>query len=127
MIAKQIRRTGSCRESRLVPARLGRDPARDRARRSRTALPRRPALLRGRAGAGRVGARVRARRPAAALAYDEPEVQQVRRDVHAWWIPLLGDELVCVTTLAVDAVRYGGAVTAAAPAPRCSAAPAAAR
>jgi hypothetical protein len=51
--------------------------------------------------------------PDAALPYDEPEVQQVRRDALAWWIPLLGDELVCVTTLAVDAVRYGGAVTVA--------------
>jgi hypothetical protein len=48
---------------------------------------------------------------AAALAYDEPEVQQVRRDALAWWIPLLGDDLVCITTLAVDAVRYGGAIT----------------
>jgi hypothetical protein len=49
----------------------------------------------------------------AALAYDEPDVQQVRRDALAWWIPLLGDELVCVTTLAVDSVRYGGAITVA--------------
>lgn len=49
--------------------------------------------------------------PAAALAYDEPEVQQARRDALAWWIPLLGDDLVCITTLAVDAVRYGGAIT----------------
>jgi len=48
---------------------------------------------------------------AAVLAYDEPEVQQVRRDALAWWIPLLGDDLVCITTLAVDAVRYGGAIT----------------
>lgn len=51
--------------------------------------------------------------PAAALPFDEPEVQQVRRDALAWWIPLLGDDLVCLTTLAVDAVRYGGAVTVA--------------
>jgi hypothetical protein len=51
--------------------------------------------------------------PAAALAFDEPEVQQVRRDALAWWIPLLADEFVCLTTLAVDAVRYGGAVTVA--------------
>ena len=50
---------------------------------------------------------------AAALRYDEPEVQQARRDALAWWIPLLGDELVCVTTLAVDAVHYGGAITVA--------------
>jgi hypothetical protein len=51
--------------------------------------------------------------PDAALAYDEPEVQGVRRDALAWWIPLLGDELVCLTTLAVDSVRYGGAITVA--------------
>ncbi|MBA2765065.1 MAG: hypothetical protein H0U42_10350 [Thermoleophilaceae bacterium] len=49
--------------------------------------------------------------PAAALAFDEPEVQQVRRDALAWWIPLLGDALVCVTTLALDEARYGGAIT----------------
>ena len=49
--------------------------------------------------------------PAAALRFDEPEVQQVRRDALAWWIGLLGDALVCMTTLAVDASRYGGAIT----------------
>ena len=49
----------------------------------------------------------------AALRYDEPEVQQVRRDALAWWIPLLGEELVCLTTLALDASRYGGAITVA--------------
>ncbi len=48
---------------------------------------------------------------AAALAYDQPEVQQVRRDALAWWIPLLGDALVCLTTLALDEARYGGAIT----------------
>jgi hypothetical protein len=47
------------------------------------------------------------------LRFDEPEVQGVRRDALAWWIPLLGHELVCVTTLAVDASRYGGAITVA--------------
>lgn len=47
----------------------------------------------------------------AALAFDQPEVQQVRRDALAWWIPLLGDALVCVTTLALDEARYGGAIT----------------
>jgi hypothetical protein len=46
-----------------------------------------------------------------ALPYDHPEVQQVRRDALAWWIPLLGDRLVCMTTLALDAVRYAGAIT----------------
>lgn len=49
----------------------------------------------------------------ARLPFDEPEVQQVRRDALAWWIPLLGDELVCLTTLAVDSVHYGGAITVA--------------
>jgi hypothetical protein len=50
---------------------------------------------------------------AALLPYDHPEVQQVRRDALAWWIPLLGERLVCLTTLAVDSVNYGGAVTVA--------------
>jgi hypothetical protein len=49
----------------------------------------------------------------AALRFDEPEVQQVRRDALAWWIPLLGDSLVCLTTIALDASRYGGAITVA--------------
>lgn len=49
--------------------------------------------------------------PEAALEYDHPEVQQVRRDAMAWWIPLLGDSLVCLTTLALDEARYGGAIT----------------
>jgi hypothetical protein len=47
----------------------------------------------------------------AALRFDEPEVQQARRDALAWWIPLLGDSLVCLTTFALDASRFGGAVT----------------
>ncbi len=50
---------------------------------------------------------------AAALRYDEPEVQQARRDALAWWIPMLGDELVCLSTLALDASRCAGAVTVA--------------
>lgn len=50
---------------------------------------------------------------AAMLPYDAPEVQQVRRDALAWWIPLLGHRLVCLTTLAVDSVNYGGAITVA--------------
>jgi hypothetical protein len=50
---------------------------------------------------------------AAQLPYDTPEVQQARRDALAWWIPLLGDRLVCLTTLAVDTVHYGGAITVA--------------
>jgi hypothetical protein len=48
---------------------------------------------------------------AARLPFDQPEVQGVRRDALAWWIPYLGENLVCVTTLAVDSVHYGGAVT----------------
>jgi hypothetical protein len=40
-------------------------------------------------------------------------VQQARRDALAWWIPLLGDELVCLTTFALDASRYAGALTVA--------------
>ena len=47
----------------------------------------------------------------ARLPFDQPEVQQVRRDALAWWIPLLGDALVCLTTLALDPVNYGGAIT----------------
>jgi hypothetical protein len=49
----------------------------------------------------------------AALPYDMPEVQQARRDALAWWIPLLGPSLVCLTTIALDAVRFGGAITVA--------------
>jgi len=48
---------------------------------------------------------------AAALPYDQPEVQQVRRDAYAWWIPLLGDDLICLTTLALDESRCAGAIT----------------
>jgi hypothetical protein len=51
--------------------------------------------------------------PSAALRYDEPEVQQVRRDALAWWIPLLGDDLICLTTFALDASRCAGAMTVA--------------
>jgi hypothetical protein len=49
----------------------------------------------------------------AKLAFDQPEVQGVRHDALAWWIPLLGDALVCLTTLAVDSVNFGGAITVA--------------
>ena len=49
----------------------------------------------------------------AALRFDEPEVQQARRDALAWWVPLLGDAFVCLTTFALDASRYGGAMTVA--------------
>ena len=47
----------------------------------------------------------------AKLAYDQPEVQGVRRDALAWWIPLLGDSLLCLSTLALDEAGYGGAIT----------------
>jgi hypothetical protein len=49
----------------------------------------------------------------ATLRFDEPEVQQARRDALAWWIPLLGSAFVCLTTFALDASRCGGAVTVA--------------
>lgn len=49
----------------------------------------------------------------AALPFDTPEVQQVRRDALAWWIPLLGEAFICVTTLAVDTVRFAGAISVA--------------
>jgi hypothetical protein len=49
----------------------------------------------------------------AALRYDEPEVQQARRDALAWWIPMLGDDLVCLSTFAIDASRCAGAMTVA--------------
>lgn len=47
----------------------------------------------------------------AALEFDQPEIQQLRRDALAWWIPMLGEALVCLTTLALDEARYGGAIT----------------
>jgi hypothetical protein len=47
------------------------------------------------------------------LPFDDPAVQQVRRDALAWWIPLLGESFVCLTTLAFDAVNYAGAITVA--------------
>jgi hypothetical protein len=49
----------------------------------------------------------------AAIRFDEPEVQGARRDALAWWIPLLADSFVCLTTLAVDGSRCGGAITVA--------------
>lgn len=51
--------------------------------------------------------------PAARLRYDEPEVQQARRDALAWFIPLLGPALVCLTTIALDASHMAGAITVA--------------
>jgi hypothetical protein len=49
----------------------------------------------------------------ARVPYDMPEVQQARRDALAWWIPMLGDAFVCLTTLALDAVHFAGAITVA--------------
>lgn len=49
----------------------------------------------------------------ARVPYDEQEVQRARADALAWWIPLLGDSLVCLTTLSLDAVHFGGAITVA--------------
>jgi hypothetical protein len=49
----------------------------------------------------------------AVLRYDEPEVQQARRDALEWWIPIVGDDLVCISTFAVDESRCAGAVTVA--------------
>jgi len=51
--------------------------------------------------------------PEAKLRYDEPEVQQARRDALEWWIPMLGHRLVCLSTFSIDASMYGGAVTVA--------------
>ena len=48
-----------------------------------------------------------------AIRFDEPEIQQARRDVLAWWLPLVGRELVCFTTLVLDESRCGGAISVA--------------
>jgi hypothetical protein len=45
--------------------------------------------------------------------FDFPEIQQARRDALAWWVPLLGEALVCITTLALDSVHCVGAITVA--------------
>ncbi|WP_354700319.1 hypothetical protein DSM112329_00588 [Paraconexibacter sp. AEG42_29] len=49
--------------------------------------------------------------PAASVPFDDPAVQQARRDAYAWWIDRLGAALVCISTLALDGSRYGGAIT----------------
>ena len=49
----------------------------------------------------------------ARIPFDQPEVQQARRDALAWYVPMLGDDLICLTTLSLDAVHYGGAITVA--------------
>lgn len=51
--------------------------------------------------------------PSAALRYDEPEVQQARRDALAWWVPMLRDDLICISTFALDSSRCAGAITVA--------------
>jgi len=45
------------------------------------------------------------------IPYDDPAIQQARRDALSWWLPLLGDALVCFTTLALDSVHCVGAIT----------------
>lgn len=47
----------------------------------------------------------------ARVPYDDPVVQGVRQDVLAWWIPMLGSSLVCLTTLALDESHCAGAIT----------------
>lgn len=47
------------------------------------------------------------------IPYDVSELQQARRDVLAWWIGLLGDSFICMTTLALDTVHCVGAITVA--------------
>jgi hypothetical protein len=47
----------------------------------------------------------------AVVRFDDPEVQQARRDALAWWIPLLGDDLICLSALAVDGSLCAGALT----------------
>ncbi len=49
--------------------------------------------------------------PAATVPFDAPEVQRARQDALAWWIPLLGEDLICLSTFTLDSVRCGGAVT----------------
>lgn len=49
----------------------------------------------------------------ARIPFDSTDVQQARRDALAWWIALLGDDLVCLSTLSLDASHYGGAITVA--------------
>lgn len=49
----------------------------------------------------------------AVIPFDQPEVQAARRDALAWWIPLLGADLVCISTFSVSSVHFAGAVTVA--------------
>lgn len=47
------------------------------------------------------------------MPFDDPAVQQVRRDALAWWVSRLGDALVCLTMLALDESHCAGAITVA--------------
>lgn len=49
----------------------------------------------------------------AVIPYDQPEVQGARREAMQWWLPLLGDALICLSTFSVDPVNCGGAITVA--------------
>lgn len=49
----------------------------------------------------------------ARIPFDAPEVQHARREALAWWISLLGDRMICLSTLSLDASHYGGAITVA--------------
>lgn len=49
----------------------------------------------------------------ARIPFDQPEVQDARRAALAWWIPMLGDALVCLSTFSEDSVHCSGAVTVA--------------
>lgn len=51
--------------------------------------------------------------PDVRVLFDSTEVQQARRDALAWWFALLGGNLICCSTLSLDASHYGGAVTVA--------------
>jgi hypothetical protein len=47
------------------------------------------------------------------IPYDDVAIQQARRDVLGWWIPLLGSAFVSFTTIALDESHCGGAITVA--------------
>lgn len=49
----------------------------------------------------------------ARVPFDQPEVQEARRAALAWWIPMLGDAFVCISTLSLDSVHCAGAITVA--------------
>lgn len=49
----------------------------------------------------------------ARIPFDQPEVQEARRAALAWWIPLLGEALVSLSTFSLDSVYCAGAITVA--------------